>query len=73
MDGDLEEKRLTCRSYLEMLVDALMMMIPSIPINLTILKQVLCPVFAQGSQCAFSPTQQMSTISDLLCHEKEAI
>ena len=33
MDCGLKEKRLTYRSYLEMLVDALMMMIPAIPIN----------------------------------------
>ena len=49
-----------------------MMMIPSILINLRRLKRVLCPVFSQGSQCALSPAQQTSTISDLLPHEKIA-
>ena len=34
MDWDLEKEELTCRSYLENLVDALMMMIYAVPINL---------------------------------------
>ena len=67
----MKRRDLLVRSYLEMLVDALMMMIPTILINLRRLKRALCPMFAQGSQCVLSPAQQMSTISNLLCMRKK--
>ena len=53
------------------LVDALMMMIYVVPINLRRFGGSLyVKRFAQGSQCTLSPAQQTSTISDLMRQEK---
>ena len=65
------KEELTYGSYLDNLVDALMMMIYVVPINLRrfggsfYVKQ-----FAQGNQCALSLAQQTSTISDLMRQDR---
>ena len=71
MDWDHGRKEPTCRSYLENLIDALMMMIPTIPINLRSFEQFLCPTFCpKESMCPLSCTINVNHIRFVATWEK---
>ena len=73
IDWNQEKKNKPVDLYLDNLVDALMMMIYVVPINLRRFGESLyVKRFAQGSQRALSPAQQTSTISDLMRQERRS-